>query len=144
VVPTLPRRKTPVLLLPDTPLMSSALSTSGYTPSPSMIALARAQDELYAMLGLSNPERYLRRSRSWNALPIPIPLPPGSSRPADGLLSNDSLYPPPPSRTLSSSSRRSSLPPDATLAQVSSAMDADRNAVLLTFDMLSLADESLS
>ena len=83
------------------------------------MALARAQDELYAMLGLTNPERHLRRSRSWNGLSISSP--PVSSFPGSGdPLSNNSLH---PQRALAS--RRSSLPPDSTLAQVSSALDAD-------------------
>ena len=130
--------KTPFLLLPDSPLMSSvrlnsiyrihsfsekrfeqALSTCGYTPSSATVALARAQDELYAMLGLTNPERHLRRSRSWNGLSIPSP-PVVSSSPGGDPVSNNSLH---AQRALAS--RRSSLPPDSTLAQVSSALDAD-------------------
>ncbi|KIM41589.1 hypothetical protein M413DRAFT_27903 [Hebeloma cylindrosporum] len=100
----------------------------GPTPTSESRALAKAQDDLYAMLGLINPERPLRRSSSASALGSPSQS--GSDRLArpPNLMPSDDGY---------SSFRRSSLPPDSQLAEVYNAMEADRNAVLATIDMLS-------
>jgi hypothetical protein len=86
------------------------------------------------MLGLSNPEHSLQRSRSWNGLASP----PATANPVK---SQPTVQ---PMETLEGqtarASRRSSLPPDSTLAQVYNVMAADRNAMLVTIDMLSATD----
>ncbi|CAA7269931.1 unnamed protein product [Cyclocybe aegerita] len=124
-VPPIPKRR-PLQISTESPLRSSAvLSSGGVTPNSETRALAEAQDELYAMLGITNPDRRLRRSRS-----------------AAGLL----LSPPPVTALLNvrpsdiNPSRRSSLPGDSSLAEAYNAMAADRNAVLATIDMLSATD----
>lgn len=128
-VPPIPKRRPLDILTHSPPLRSSeAPSTTGPTPTSESRALAKAQDDLYAMLGLINPERPLRRSSSASALGSPSQS--GSDRLArpPNLMPSDDGY---------SSFRRSSLPPDSQLAEVYNAMEADRNAVLATIDMLS-------
>ncbi|KDR77312.1 hypothetical protein GALMADRAFT_246668 [Galerina marginata CBS 339.88] len=133
-VPPIPRRRT--LDIPsDSPLKSSAaLSLNGVTPTSETLALAQAQDELYAMLGLTNPERSLRRSLSFS---MPSEQSPSGTAGHGPLLSPNRL----PGRNNSwQHSRRSSLPGDTALAETYNAMAADRNAMLATIDMLSATD----
>jgi len=68
------------------------------------------------MLGLSNPERVLRRSRSMN---LPLQSPPATSA------GQVTLHPPILHPEFVAASRRSSLPPDSTLAETYNAMTAD-------------------
>ncbi|KAF8902621.1 hypothetical protein CPB84DRAFT_1961567 [Gymnopilus junonius] len=127
-VPPIPKRRTRGMSA-DSPLKSSAaLSPSGLTPTSETRALIQAQDELYAILGLNNPERPLRRSLSFSML---TEQPPGMPR--QPLLS-------PKHSSMSSRDRRSSLPGDNALAETYNAMAADRNAMLATIDMLSSTD----
>jgi len=132
-VPPIPKRK-PLDLFIDSPLRRSmVLSPPEVTPTSANVALAKAQDELYALLGIANPERSLRRSLSASVLKSP-PLP------GSGQRSRQSNLMPPMSRTPDDaplSGRRSSLPANSHLAEVYNAMQADRNAVLATMDMLS-------
>ncbi|KAF8955059.1 hypothetical protein BDZ97DRAFT_1861760 [Flammula alnicola] len=130
-VPAIPKRRPPEVST-DAPLKSSAaLSPYNYTPTSETRALVEAQDELYAMLGISNPERPLRRSRSFTVLSA------GSSAAASAQHAFlPSVRPP----DTPSSWRRSSLPGNSTLAEAYNTMAADRNAVLATIDMLSSTD----
>lgn len=73
----------------------------------------QAQDELYTMLGLTNPERPLRRSLSFSMLPEQSPGIPGQP-----LLS-------PKYSSGRGNSWRSSLPGDTALAETYNAMAAD-------------------
>jgi hypothetical protein len=95
------------------------LSTSGVTPTSETRALAKAQDDLYAMLGIKNPERRLGRSSSASALRSPSL---GGSdrltRPPNLMPSDDHF-----------SWRRSSLPPDSQLAEVYNAMEVDVSSI---------------
>ncbi|KAF9485730.1 hypothetical protein BDN70DRAFT_539768 [Pholiota conissans] len=132
-VPAIPRRRPPDLST-DIPNRSSVASP-GYTPTSETRALIEAQDELYAMLGIKNPERP-RRSRS-NTISIMS----GPSTAAHS--SSQHAFPPmvrAPDTPASMTFRRSSLPGDSTLAEAYNAMAADRNAVLATIDMLSSTD----
>ena len=97
------------------------LSTSGVTPTSESRALAKAQDDLYAMLGIKNPECRLRRSLSASALRSP------SLGGSDRLARPPNLIP--PSDDGHSSWRRSSLPPDSQLAEVYNAMEADVSSI---------------
>ncbi|PPQ92532.1 hypothetical protein CVT25_010365 [Psilocybe cyanescens] len=129
-VPPIPRRRTLDGL--GSPLKSSAaLSSTGLTPSSETRALVQAQDELYAMLGLVNPERTIRRSLSFSMLQ-------GNS-PSTASAQPPTLRPNPPANS-TNSWRRSSLPGDDALAETYNAMAADRNAILATIDMLSSTD----
>ncbi|KAF4612871.1 hypothetical protein D9613_011176 [Agrocybe pediades] len=131
-VPPIPRRQ-PNDINFDSPLKSSAaLSPNDLTPTSETRALVQAQDELYAMLGLSNPERPLRRSFSVGMLSA------GLSPSVNGHFPSATLSRPGAER--SNSWRRSSLPGGDALAETYNAMAADRNAVLATIDMLSLSD----
>ncbi|KAJ3515608.1 hypothetical protein NLJ89_g1656 [Agrocybe chaxingu] len=128
-VPPIPKRR-PLQISTESPLRSSAvLSSGGVTPNSETRALAEAQDELYAMLGITNPDRRLRRSRS--AAGLLLSPPPVTAGPSTLLNVRPSDINP---------SRRSSLPGDSTLAEAYNAMAADRNAVLATIDMLSATD----
>lgn len=147
--PPLPRR--PTNILTDTPVRSSGVcisfvsitmitlthfftfhqtsSTSGFTPTTESRALAQAQDELYSMLGILNPERPLNRSRSETSPRSPRFR---SSRSTDNSITRR---------------RRSSLPEALSLTEAYHVMAADashpifthlpRNAILATIDMLS-------
>ncbi|PPQ66428.1 hypothetical protein CVT24_007194 [Panaeolus cyanescens] len=139
-IPRMPRRKPHLDLLPDTPLRSSAALSSRLTPTSENLALVRAQDELYQMLGLRYPERTIRRSRSvGSGLPVKSPA-----------LNLSHQQPPPPQPAILSAlpssqspdlgSRRASLPGDSGLAETYNVMAADRNAILATIDMLSATD----
>ncbi|KAF8809618.1 hypothetical protein BYT27DRAFT_7135848 [Phlegmacium glaucopus] len=124
-VPPLPKWR-PMDISIDSPVRSSAaMSTSGVTPTSESRALAKAQDELYAMLGILNPERSLHRTRSECG--------PGS--PAAAATSR--LRSP---QFGENSWRRSSLPGALSLTEAYNVMAADRNAVLATIDMLSATE----
>ncbi|KAF9530594.1 hypothetical protein CPB83DRAFT_850596 [Crepidotus variabilis] len=126
-LPTLQRRNPPDGFM-ESP--TSPFST-GFTPNSETRAQHQVQAEVYAMLGLSVPT--LHRSRSWNGLASP----PATADPTKA----PTVW---PVQTLeaqtASVSRRSSLPPDSTLAQVYNTMSAERNAMLLTADMLASTD----
>jgi len=98
--PPLPRRR-PMNISTGSPRRSSIISSSEITPTSESRALARAQDELYALLGITNPEHPLHRSRSLSSAGFLSP------RSAEGLRSRR---------------RRSSLPGASSLTEAHSVM----------------------
>jgi len=128
----LPIRR-PLDILTDSPTSSNAFS-AGFTPSSEARELAQVQDELYAMLGILNPDRGLHRSRSEIASAVSSPrclsmssVPRQSPNSAGGVGGADS----PRMRY-----RRDSLPGALSLTEAYNVMSVDRNAVLATIDML--------
>ncbi|KAF5323113.1 hypothetical protein D9611_009235 [Ephemerocybe angulata] len=120
-LPPIPKRR-PADIITDyqSPLRSSpGLMSNEATPDSETRALDQAEEELYTMLGLSAPGP-MKRSRSMV-----------------GQLPSAGLSPlPPPTGALSPLHRRPSLPGGATLVEAQNAMNADRNAVVFTFQML--------
>ena len=111
-----PRRR-PMDILTDSPGSSNAFLTSGITPTTETRALAKVQDELYAMLGILNPERALHRSRS------EIIISPVSARyPRSGGASASAAESPRSPRTRY---RRSSLPGALSLTEAYNVMAVD-------------------
>lgn len=130
-VPPIPRRR-PKDIVTDLPARSSAgVSTDGFTPNSETRAMIRAHEELCEMLGISIAETRTRRTRSF-VVPVRddesssgLAVPSTSSRPHSN----------------TSSGRPTSLPGSARLSEVyDTVMDADRQAMLATLEMLSDRD----
>ncbi|KAJ3509750.1 hypothetical protein NMY22_g16188 [Coprinellus aureogranulatus] len=125
-IPPIPKRRPADIITdyhsPSRGSPAGPFSMEGTPNTTDSRALDKAEEELYSMLGLSVPDSgALRRSRSMV-----------------GHLPSAGLSPPPISAgiPIHRLQRRSSLPGAATLVEAQNAMNADRNAVVFTFEML--------
>ena len=89
--------------------------SSGITPTTESRALAQAQDELYAMLGILNPEQQRSSSLHYRSRSESSPGSPATSH----------FFLSPRSAEGSSFSRRSSLPSALSLTEAYNVMAAD-------------------